>query len=133
MERLDLSRKSLRRFTLMLVIVLFLWGTFLSLKHKEVYLYFYLIGLIFILIGLICPGLIKPLYIIWMRTAYVISWFITHLILIVLFYLIVTPYGLFMRMFGYDPLERKIEKRKDSYWKPKSKRGFNQKDFERLF
>ena len=45
--------------------------------------------------------------------------FITKLILCVIFYSVVTPTGLIMRLFGKDPLDRRIEKEKDSYWTKK--------------
>jgi len=53
----------------------------------------------------------------------------THVLLAIIFYLIFTPVGFVMRLFGKDPLER--TGKKDSYWKPR-KTG-TQTDFERMF
>jgi hypothetical protein len=89
-------------------------------------------GLFFIL-AFIAPGLLKPIYIFWMRLAFVLSWINTRLILSIIFYLIFTPVGLGMRLFGVDLLDRKIEKNKDSYWINKEKKEFNARDYERQF
>ena len=58
----------------------------------------------------------KPIYDLWMKFAAVLAWINTRLILIVMFYLVITPIGLIMRLFGMDYLSLKIEKDKESYW-----------------
>ena len=61
------------------------------------------------------------------------AWINTRLILFIVFYLIFTPLGLVMRLFGADLLERKIDKRKDSYWLKKEKKAFVSSDYDRQF
>lgn len=68
-----------------------------------------------------------------MRFALVLSWVNTRLILLIIFYLIFTPIGLAMRLFGIDLLERKSDKNKKSYWKKKEKKSFSRLDYERQF
>jgi ABC-type uncharacterized transport system permease subunit len=68
-----------------------------------------------------------------MRFAAVLAWINTRLILIVMFYLIFTPMGLVMRLFGADPLGLKVEKDKGSYWKKMGQKPFNPQDYERQF
>lgn len=76
---------------------------------------------------------LKYIYRLWMKLGLVLSWINTRLILIILFYLLFTPMGIVMRMFGVDLLDRKIEKGKDSYWRKKEKKEFNPPDYERQF
>jgi uncharacterized protein involved in cysteine biosynthesis len=59
---------------------------------------------------------IKPAYDLWMKFAAVLAWINTRLILIAMFYLVFTPIGLIMRLFGSDQLGLRIEKDKRSYW-----------------
>lgn len=51
-----------------------------------------------------------------MKFAAVLAWVNTRLILIVMFYMVFTPIGFVMRIFGSDQLGLKIEKEKESYW-----------------
>lgn len=57
-----------------------------------------------------------PLYIGWMTLAFPIGWCISHLLLAVVFYGLITPFGLVMRLFGYDPMRRRRNPRAASYW-----------------
>ncbi|WP_171032776.1 hypothetical protein [Fodinibius saliphilus] len=41
---------------------------------------------------------------------------IEQLVLAILFYVIITPTGLILRLFGYDPLRLKSDKDNTSYW-----------------
>ena len=43
---------------------------------------------------------------------------VSHLLLAIIYYLIVTPIALILRMVGRDPLERRLDTSADSYWSP---------------
>jgi hypothetical protein len=68
------------------------------------------------LVGLVAPGTLRPVYILWMAVALPIGWVISHLILLATYYLVFTPVGLLMRLVGYDPLNRRIDREAKSYW-----------------
>jgi uncharacterized protein involved in cysteine biosynthesis len=83
--------------------------------------------------GLVIPFALKPVYILWMKLAFVLGWINTRILLILIFYLVFTPVGLLMRVLGKDHLERKIEKNKASYWKKREKKVFIPADYKRQF
>ncbi|TAM42043.1 hypothetical protein EPN54_01465 [bacterium] len=118
MRNIDVSSEDLRKFALRVFIALFLTGTVLFFKHKEIHIWFYSAGILF-LSGLFKPTLIKPAYSICMRSALVLEWVITRPVMLTVFYLLFTPFALVIRLFRADPLDRKIEKNKKSYWKEK--------------
>ena len=70
-----------------------------------------------VLIGLaiIFPVALQPVYIIWMKFGLMMNWINTRLILGILFYLMFLPIGLVMRLFGKDPMQRKLDKNLASY------------------
>jgi hypothetical protein len=68
--------------------------------------------------GYFHPGFLRPVYILWMALALPIGWCISHLLLLLVYYLVVTPIGLLMRIMGYDPLQRRINSAASSYWVP---------------
>ena len=79
------------------------------------------------------PKLLKPLYVFWMKLAFVLSWVNTRLILFLMFYLIFTPIGLIIKALRIDLLETKINKEEKTYWKKKEKKEFGLVSYERQF
>jgi hypothetical protein len=66
--------------------------------------------------GLVFPALLKPIYVGWMVAAFPIGWTVSHVLLGIIFYGIVTPIGLLLRIVGSDPMNRKFERDAKSYW-----------------
>jgi carbamoyltransferase len=67
-------------------------------------------------IGWFAPNAIKPFFVGSLYATFPIGWIVSHILMLVAFYLIVTPVGLLMRLFGYDPMQRKLDKSAKSYW-----------------
>ena len=63
-------------------------------------------------LAVIVPPLSKPFYLVWMAVALIMGTIISHLILLIIFYLIITPVGLFMKMIGRDALKLKKKSEK---------------------
>lgn len=133
MEKLNLDKNNLRKFGITMGIAFMAITIFILLKHKHTIFYTSIISEIFFILALVTPVLLKPVYIFWMKLALILGWINTRLILLIIFYLIFTPIGLAMRLFGVDLLERRIEKTRDTYWKKKDKKAFNPLDYERQF
>ncbi|MHC4861812.1 MAG: SxtJ family membrane protein [Planctomycetota bacterium] len=62
------------------------------------------------------PSLRRPLYLGWMYAVFPIGWTVSHIILGVLFYLLITPVGSVMRLFGRDTMCRRIDAEAGTYW-----------------
>lgn len=132
MRNLDVSPAVLRKFAIQVFITLFVMGTVLFFKHKDIYIWFYLAGMLFLL-GVFMPSLTKPVYSIFTKSAFISGLIITRLIMLVIFYLLFTPFGLAIRLFRIDFLNRKIEKNKKSYWEKNVENPPNPLDWERQF
>ena len=52
----------------------------------------------------------------WIYATYPIGWVVSHLVLAAVYYLVVTPIGLAMRLTGRDPLSRRFEREAKTYW-----------------
>ena len=81
--------------------------------------------------GLVAPRLVFPLYIAWMAAAFPIGWAMSHVLLAGVYYLVLTPLGLALRLAGKDLLERQLDRSAKTYWKerdpsPKVERYFKQ-------
>ncbi len=58
----------------------------------------------------------KPIYLAWIHLAFPIGWVISHVAMALIYYLVFTPIGLIMRLFGRDPMERRFDRAAESYW-----------------
>jgi len=79
------------------------------------------------------PFILRPIYVGWMKFAFVLGWINTRLILGIFFYLILTPVGLIMRLFGRDPLHRKFDRDATTYWAKRPPAEFKQERYQQLF
>lgn len=92
------------------LLIPWIWGLEISLSKWP-----WPVGGIFVIWALIAPKTLKPVYKFWMRFGAVIGWINTRLILSLMFYLVMFPVGLVMRIFAEDPMERKHLPKANSY------------------
>lgn len=83
------------------------------------------------MVGLAAPAVVRPVYVVWMLAAFPIGWVLSHVMMAVIYYLVVTPVGLIMRTFGRDPMQRGFDRNATTYWiarpkTPESSRYFRQ-------
>ena len=131
--RNTMDKKTLRRFGMTMGIAFLVISLLILAKSKHILWQTSIISALFFILGLIFPGSLKLVYVLWMRLAFILGWVNTRIILFVLFYLIFTPIGLVIKLTGKDLLERKIDKSRDSYWIKKEKKEFSALDYERQF
>jgi hypothetical protein len=62
------------------------------------------------------PAALRPLYIVLLIISVPIGWLVSHVVLAVVYYGILTPIGLALRLCGRDPLCRKFDPQAPSYW-----------------
>lgn len=67
------------------------------------------------LAGLLLPGCLRPVHYWWMRLALLLSKFTTPLVMSLVFFLVLTPFGLIAGLFRKDPLNRNLDKTTESY------------------
>ena len=62
------------------------------------------LGLVLLVVGLVRPLALRPIYAGAMAIALPIGWVISNLLVAVFFFLLITPLALFFRLIGRDPL-----------------------------
>ena len=73
-------------------------------------------GAVMALAGLAAPAIIKPVFIGMMYASFPIGWVMTHVLLGVMYYGVLTPIGLMMRLAGRDTMTRRLDPEAKSYW-----------------
>lgn len=76
------------------------------------------IGAALSLISLAIPQILRWIFVGMSVVTFPIGWVVSHLLLGLIFYGIVTPIGLLLRLFGRDPLQRKFDPQAKTYWVP---------------
>lgn len=67
-------------------------------------------------LGLVFPTGIRWVYLAAIYASFPIGFAVSHLVLGAIYFLLLTPIGLARRAFGHDPLTRKFEPQRKSYW-----------------
>jgi Saxitoxin biosynthesis operon protein SxtJ len=68
--------------------------------------------------GLLRPEFLRPVFQTWMWLTRPVSWLVSRLMLIMVFFCIVTPIGLILRLFGHDPLKLR-DSQANTWWTPR--------------
>ena len=81
------------------------------------------------LLGWLVPAFMRIVYLGMSYAAFPIGFVLSHVILAAVYYLVLTPVGLLMRPFGYDPMHRRFDPQAKSYWAPRQQ----DEDVQRYF
>ena len=127
------DKKELKKFAFSVGGVLLLIAAALFFFGKNSWMIFGSIGGLLIALGLAVPELLKPLQKIWMALVLVLGFFMSRVILSLIFYLVLTPIGLIAKLTGKKFLELEISKDRKSYWNYRERKKYNPKNTERQF
>ncbi len=110
-EVLELDRKGLRDFGLVTGgIIALLFGLFLPwLLESGFPIWPWVVAGVLAVWGVIAPMSLQPTYRLWMKLGLLLSRVTTPIILGIVFYLLIWPMGLVMRIFGRDPMARRLD------------------------
>ena len=123
----DIKISSNRSFGIVFFIVFLIIAIYPLTNGGELRLWFLIISIFFLFLGLINSKILNPLNKVWFKFGILLGKIISPLIMLILFFLIVTPIGLLMRILGKDLLKLNFEKKK-SYWVKKSELKSNMKN-----
>jgi hypothetical protein len=84
-------------------------------------------------VGWVAPAFMRLVFVGMSYLAWPIGFVVSHLLLAGVFFLVVTPIGLVMRLAGYDPMHRRFDPRLSSYWIERDGRERDPKSYFRQF
>jgi hypothetical protein len=125
--------KALKKFSIILFFAFGILGLFIFWRRGEAGLVFCGIGLALLFCGLISPKLLVYPYKGWMRLSLILGFLMNHLILSLMYYFVITPIGIVMRMFGKDFLRKKYDKNATTYWIKKEQKVYAKERYEKMF
>ena len=124
MDHKDIKIGSNRSFGLVFFVVFLLISIYPFLKDGDIRLWSLIISIIFLFLGLLNSRVLSPLNKLWFRFGLLLGKIISPIIMGIIFFLVVTPIAIIMRLFKKDLLNLKF-KENNTYWidktGPKSK------------
>lgn len=75
-----------------------------------------IISIFFLILGIKKSKLLTPLNILWFKFGLFLGKFFSPIILSLIFFVVVTPIGIFMKIIGKDVLSLRFSKNTDTYW-----------------
>jgi hypothetical protein len=122
-RQLPTGPRELRKFGLLVGGVLALLAGWWWIRGSGNYVFFLAPALPLIVLGLVWPASLKWIYLGWMAVGLALGLVVSTLLLIVVFYLVVTPMGVLARCMGKDFLTRRMDPSARTYWIPHQRSG----------
>ena len=114
MNKIKIS--SNRNFGLVFFIVFFIISVWPLTYEEPIRIWSAIISSVFLILGLMNSQLLTPLNKLWFKFGMILGAIVAPITMGVVFFLVVTPIGLVMRMMGKDFLNKKYDKQKKTYW-----------------
>ena len=122
----DIKLPSNRNFGIVFFIVFLLIALWPLLNENELRLWSLLLSLTFLLLGVINSKFLTPFNILWFRFGIFLGNLISPIVMGFVFFLVVTPTGIIMKLFGKDIL--RLKKNKTTYWINKDRNDSSMKN-----
>jgi len=132
MKFTEVELPSNRKFGFFFSLVFFVLAAyFIYIQSQQLALTMLLVSSLFLIIALFKANLLLPLNKLWMRFGFLLGRIISPIVLSIIFFGLITPYSIVIRIFGRDELHlRKVKNR--SHWIRRSQDS-PQTDFKRQF
>ena len=124
------SQSSNKSFGLLFFVVLLIIGLWPLKNGESLNFYFIIASVVFLILGLVNSKLLSPLNKSWIKLGEILGIIIAPIVMALVYFVILTPISIIVRVFGKDLLGLKFLKEKDTYWiKRKKSLGSMKKQF----
>ena len=105
-----------RNFGLVFFFVFLIVGFWPLLNGEAPRIWSLIIAVIFLILGLMNSKILTPLKILWFKFGLFLGGIVSPIVMGIVFFFVITPIGLFMKLIGKDLLNNKYDKDKKTYW-----------------
>lgn len=126
----NLTDKELKKFAWVLAIGFGIIGLFKTIKGNHLFLWLVGLAVLCLIVGFVKPRYLVPVHKYWLKLGGILGWVNTNIILIVLFFVTLTPIAFLMKILGRDSMSRKFDKKSVTYSSPSKKRKSNHFKFQ---
>ena len=110
------SQSSNKSFGLLFFIVFLIIGLWPLKNGESLNYYFIIASVVFLILGLLNSKLLSPLNKFWIKLGEILGIIIAPIVMALVYFVILTPISIIVRVFGKDLLGLKFLKEKKTYW-----------------
>ena len=110
------KQPSVRSFGILFFIVFIVIGLWPIISGGDIRFWSIIISLIFLILGVINSKILVPLNKYWIKLGEILGKIIAPLVMMVIYFVIVTPIALLLKIFKKDILNLKLDSKINSYW-----------------
>ena len=115
MKNNEIKISSNKSFGIVFAIVFFLIALWPIIKSNDIRIWSLILSVIFLILGLMNSSILTPLNKIWFKFGIFLGNIIAPIVMGIIFFFVVTPIGLIMRLLGRDLIKLK-KNNENSYW-----------------
>ena len=112
----NIKAGSIRGFGIVFFFVFTIIALYPLLNNHEIRFWSLIIGFIFLFLGIVESTLLKPLNLIWFKFGLFLGKMIAPIIMGIVYFIVVFPTFLILKLFKRNYLNIKYERNKNSYW-----------------
>ena len=115
------KKSSNKSFGILFFVVFLGLGLWPLTNDNNLNIYLIIISIIFLILGLLNSKLLSPLNSFWIKFGELLGKIIAPVVMAIIYFLILTPISLMVRLFGKDLLGLKFSKQLKTYWMKRKK------------
>ena len=116
MKKSEIKISSNRSFGILFFIVFLIVAFWPLINNESIRLWSIIVSFIFLFLGLANSKLLTPLNILWFKLGILLGKVFAPIAMGIVFFAVVTPIGIIMRLLKKDILKKKYNKKLNSYW-----------------
>jgi len=131
----DPTRRELNQFGFIWMVFVAFFGAmaFFKLHNPSLARGLWVAAVVVPVVGWVFPRFMRWVFLGMSYLAFPIGFVVSHVVLAVVYYLVLTPIGLLTRLFGYDSMKRRFAPEAKSYWAERSAEAVDSKRYFRQF
>ena len=128
MKQKEIKTSSNKSFGLVFFVIFMTIALWPLLNDENIRIWSVIVSIIFLILGLFNSKTLTPFNKLWMRLGILLGAIVSPIVMGIVYFAVITPIGLIMKLFGKDVLNLKIDKNKNTYWTLKKKIPSKMKD-----
>ena len=128
MKQKEIKTSSNKSFGLVFFVIFMTIALWPLLNDGNIRIWSVIVSIIFLILGLFNSKILTPFNKLWMRLGILLGAIVSPIVMGIVYFAVITPIGLIMKLFGKDVLNLKLDKNKKTYWTLKKKIPSKMKD-----
>ena len=112
----EIKASSIKSFGIVFFLVFLIIAFYPLLNDHSIRIWSIIIGFIFLFLGIVKSPILKPLNFIWFKFGLYLGKFISPMVMGIVYFIVVFPTFILLKLFKRNYLNIKYEKNKNSYW-----------------